>query len=97
MRSASQPVSVLVSGDPLSVCAPWNMVTQGGRGLRLLPPRWIQLRVRFTQTNPARFAFDEMFPQSDDVSDRQSLADQKERQLIGGNVGAWRNLILKDV
>src|SRR5271170_5516655 len=97
MRSASQPISVMVSGVPVSVCAPSDMVAQAGRGLRFSTPRRIQLRVCFAQTNPAGVAFDEMFPQFDDVRDRQPFANQKEGQFIGGDVLAWRNVSLKDV
>src|SRR5450432_346775 len=97
MRSASQPVSVLDSGVSVSVCAPPDMVAQAGRRLGLAAPRWIQHRVSFAQANAACFAFNEMFPEFDDVRNRQPLADQKERQLIVGNVNAGRGLSLEDV
>src|SRR5580698_9233953 len=97
MKSASQPVSVLLSGVPVSVYAPPDMVAQAGLRLSLPTPRRIQFGVRFAQTNAAFFALYEMFPQSDDVGNRQPLAHQKEPQFIGGEMCSWHCMALKDI
>jgi hypothetical protein len=58
---------------------------------------WIEYCFCFHQTNPARFAIDNVFSEFNELARRQSLSDEIEAQLVVMDVLALRRPRLKYV